>query len=197
MSAPQPHLERAVSRWQIVGLSINDVIGSGIYLLPAAAAVLLGPMSLWAVLLAGLAVALLVLCYAQAASYFDEPGGSYLYAREAFGRFAGFEIGWMIWLTRISSAAALGNGLADAVAPLWPAAAQAGWARTLVIVAALGGLTAINVVGVKSAARTGVALVIGKLVPLALFVAIGVFHVDWQAAFSGTAPAVHDFGNLG
>jgi hypothetical protein len=71
----------------------------------AATAALLGPMSLWAVLLAGLAVGLLVLCYAQAASYFDEPGGSYLYAREAFGRFAGFEIGWMIWLTRISSAA--------------------------------------------------------------------------------------------
>jgi amino acid transporter len=56
------------------------------------------------VVAAGIVVALLVLCYAQAASYFDEPGGSYLYAREAFGRFAGFEIGWMIWLTRISSA---------------------------------------------------------------------------------------------
>lgn len=196
-SAAQPHLVRAVSRWQIVGLSINDVIGSGIYLLPAAAAVLLGPLSLWAVLLAGLAVALLVLCYAQAASYFDQPGGSYLYAREAFGRFAGFEIGWMIWLTRISSAAALGNGLADAVAPLWPAAAQAGWARTLVIVASLGGLTAINVIGVKSAARTGVALAIGKLVPLALFVGIGLFHVNWGAAFSGTTPALHDAGNLG
>ncbi|MBW8810215.1 MAG: amino acid transporter, partial [Lysobacter sp.] len=66
---------RAVSRWQIVGLSINDVIGSGIYLLPASAALLLGPASLWAVLLAGFAVALLVLCYAQAASYFDQPGG--------------------------------------------------------------------------------------------------------------------------
>ncbi len=193
----EPQLQRAVSRWQIVGLSINDVIGSGIYLLPAAAAVLLGPMSLWAVLLAGLAVALLVLCYAQAASYFDQPGGSYLYAREAFGRFAGFEIGWMIWLTRISSAAALGNGLADAVAPLWPAAGQSGLARTLVIVASLGGLTAINVIGVKSAARTGVALAIGKLVPLTLFVGIGLFHVNWGAAFSGTTPALHDAGNLG
>ena len=196
-SAAQPHLVRAVSRWQIVGLSINDVIGSGIYLLPAAAAVLLGPLSLWAVLLAGLAVALLVLCYAQAASYFDQPGGSYLYAREAFGRFAGFEIGWMIWLTRISSAAALGNGLADAVAPLWPAAGQSGRARTLVIVASLGGLTAINVIGVKSAARTGVALAIGKLVPLALFVGIGLFYVNWGAAFSGGTPALHDAGNLG
>ena len=105
----EPQLQRAVSRWQIVGLSINDVIGSGIYLLPAATVALLGPFSLWGVVAAGIVVALLVLCCAQAASYFDEPGGSYLYAREAFGRFAGFEIGWMIWLTRISSAAALSN----------------------------------------------------------------------------------------
>src|SRR3546814_18242966 len=60
-AAPAPALVRAVSRWQIVGLSINDVIGSGIYLLPAAAAALLGPASLWAVLLAGLAASLLVL----------------------------------------------------------------------------------------------------------------------------------------
>src|SRR3546814_3537668 len=59
----QPAMRRAVGRWQLFGLSINDVIGSGIYLLPAAAALLLGPASLWAVLLAGLAVSLLVLCY--------------------------------------------------------------------------------------------------------------------------------------
>ena len=67
----QPQLVRAVSRWQIVGLSINDVIGSGIYLLPAATVALLGPFSLWGVVAAGIVVALLVLCYAQAASYFD------------------------------------------------------------------------------------------------------------------------------
>ncbi|WP_295845413.1 APC family permease [uncultured Xanthomonas sp.] len=194
--APAPGLVRAVSRWQIVGLSINDVIGSGIYLLPAATAALLGPLSLWAVLLAGVAVALLVLCYAQAASYFDEPGGSYLYAREAFGRFAGFEIGWMIWLTRISSAAALSNGLADAVVRFWPAAAG-GSARLAIVIGSLGLLTAINVIGVKSAARTGVALVIGKLVPLLLFVAIGVFYVDWSWAFSGKTPDPRDVGNLG
>nr|WP_269450742.1 APC family permease [Stenotrophomonas sp. MMGLT7] len=188
---------RAVSRWQIVGLSINDVIGSGIYLLPAAAAALLGPMSLWAVLLAGLAVALLVLCYAQAASYFDQPGGSYLYAREAFGRFAGFEIGWMIWLTRISSAAALSNGLADAVARFWPAAGGDGAARLFVVAGSLAFLTGINVIGVKSAARTGVALVIGKLVPLVLFVGIGIFYVDWSWAFSGQAPDPRNLRNLG
>lgn len=189
----RPGFVRAVSRWQIVGLSINDVIGSGIYLLPAATVLLLGPASLWAVLLAGLAVAMLVLCYAQAASYFDQPGGSYLYAREAFGPFVGFEIGWMVWLTRIASAAALSNGLADAVARFWPAAGS-GTGRLAIIVGSLGLLTLINVIGIKSAARTGVALVIGKLLPLLLFVGIGMFYVDWSFAVSGQPP---DLRNLG
>jgi hypothetical protein len=39
-------LRRVVSRWQIVGLALNDVVGSGIHLLPAAAVALLGPFSL-------------------------------------------------------------------------------------------------------------------------------------------------------
>ncbi|MGV8940611.1 MAG: APC family permease [Lysobacter sp.] len=168
---------RAVGRWQLVGLSLNDVIGSGIYLLPAAAAVLLGPASLWAIVLAGVAVSLLVLCYAQAASYFDQPGGGYLYAREAFGSFIGFEVGWMLSLTRVASAAALSNGLAEAVTHFWPAAAS-GFTRIAIVVGSLVALTWINVVGVRAAARTGVGLAIAKLVPLAMFIAIGAFFVD-------------------
>lgn len=182
-----PGTLRAVSRWQIVGLSINDVVGSGIYLLPAAAAALLGPASLWAVLLAGLAVSLLVLCYAQAASYFDAPGGGYLYAREAFGPFIGFEVGWMLLLTRVATAAALANGLAEAVTHFWPAA-DAGWARVSIVSGSIALLVAINVVGVRAAANAGVLLAIGKLVPLALFVAIGVFFVDTSLAAPSTAP---------
>src|SRR5690606_36588710 len=84
-----PTLVRAVSRWQIVGLAVNDVIGSGVFLLPAAAALLLGGASVFAVILAGCAVGLLVLCFAEAAGYFDQPGGAYLYTREAFGDFIG------------------------------------------------------------------------------------------------------------
>src|SRR6056297_1750366 len=184
----KPQLVRAISRWQLVGISINDVIGSGIYLLPAAAAALLGPFSLWAILLAGLAVGVLVLCHAQAASYFDQPGGAYLYTREAFGDFIGFEVGWMTWLTRIASVAALSNGLALAISSLWPAAAS-GWPRAFIILAALAVLAWANVVGVKSGARVAVALTIAKLIPLAFFVAVGVFYVDWSAlAMHGGQP---------
>ena len=84
-------LTRAVSRWEIVGLALNDVVGSGVYLLPAGAALLLGWVSVWAVVAAGAAVLLVVLCFAEAASHFDGPGSAYLYARTAFGDFVGFE----------------------------------------------------------------------------------------------------------
>ena len=177
---PATGLVRAVSRWQIVAISINDVVGSGIYLLPAAAAALLGVASVWAVLLAAVAVGLLILCYASAASYFDQPGGAYLYTREAFGDFIGFEVGWLTWLTRISSVAALANGLALASGQVWPAA-ESGGARALVIAGSIGLVTWINVIGVRAGAGMAVVLTIAKMLPLAFFVLVGVFFIDWSA----------------
>ena len=124
---------------------------------------------------------LLVLCYAQAASYFDEPGGSYLYAREAFGPLAGFEIGWMLVLTRIASAAALSNGLAEAVTYFWPGAAS-GEMRIAIVAGSLAFLVGINIIGVRAAARTGVLLAIAKILPLLMFIAIGAMYVDMSQA---------------
>lgn len=174
-------MRRAVSRWEIVGFSINDVIGSGVYLLPAFAAAYLGSASVGAVLLAGFAVLLLVLCFAEAASYFDRPGSAYVYTREAFGEFVGFEVGWMTWLARVSSVASLSVGFAIALGPIWQPANE-GVGRALTIAIPLLVLTAINVVGVKSGARTAVFLAVSKTVPLLMFIFIGVFYVDWGLA---------------
>jgi APA family basic amino acid/polyamine antiporter len=179
-SAPEtarPVLLRAVSRWQVVGLAINDVVGSGIYLLPAAVAALLGAASVWAAVLAGLAVALLVLCFAEASSHFDQPGGAYLYTREAFGHFIGFEVGWMTWLGRVSAIASLANGLVLASAYFWPAAGS-GWARVAILCGMILVLAGINVRGVKAGARTAVALAIAKMLPLGFFIVVGVWFIE-------------------
>lgn len=191
--SPSPSLVRAVSRWQIVGLALNDVIGSGIYLLPAAVAGLLGAGGVWAIGVAGMAVTLLVLCYAQASSYFDQPGGSYLYAREAFGSLIGFEVGWMTWLTRVASAAALSNGLAQAVAAFWPPAASGVW-QWAIAAGSLALLTVVNVIGVRAAARSATTLAILKMLPLLAFVAVGAFFVDWSRALVLQAPPLHNLG---
>jgi amino acid transporter len=190
---PKTGLLRAVSRWQIVALSINDVIGSGVYLiLPVAAAQLLGPASVWAILAAGFAVLLLVLCFAEASSLFDRPGGAIVYTRAAFGDFVGFEVGWMTWIARIASIAGLSVFFARAVGYLWPAA-RAGVGQWVTIVLPLLVLTWINVRGVKSGARTAVVLAWGKVVPLVLFVLVGIFFVDWNRVFPVPTPERANF----
>ncbi len=178
MSSPQaPALERVVSRWQILVLALNDVIGSGVYLLPAAAAALLGPQSVWAVLLAGGAVLLVVLCFVEASSHFDQPGGAYLYARTAFGDFIGFEVGWMTWLARTASVASLSAGFAQALEFLWPAAAG-GWQRAVAIVLPTLALTYLNYIGMRSGVRTAVVLMIGKGLPLLVFIGLGIHFAE-------------------
>jgi amino acid transporter len=172
-------LKRVVVRWQIVGLGLNDVIGSGVFLLPASAVALLGPFSLWAVLLAGLAVLLLVLCFAEASSYFDRPGSAYLYARTAFGELVGLEVGWMTWLARVASVASLSAGFALALSYLWPAL-EGGWPRALAITLPLVLLATINVVGVGAGVNTAVVLLAAKLMPLLFFVGVGLFSASYE-----------------
>ena len=186
-------LLRVVSRWEIVALSVNDVIGSGVYLiLPVAAASLLGPASIWAILAAGFAVLLLVLCFAEAGSLFDRAGGAYLYTRAAFGDFAGFEVGWMTWIARVASVAGLSVFFARAVGFLWEGA-RGGAGKWATILLGLAVLTFINVRGVKSGARTAVLLTWGKVLPLAVFVAVGIFFVQWGRVFPVPAPASENF----
>jgi len=192
-SSPAGGLLRVVSRWEIVALSVNDVIGSGVYLvLPVAAAALLGPASVWAILAAGGAVLLLVLCFAEAGSLFDRAGGAYVYTRAAFGRFVGFEVGWMTWIARVASVAGLSVFFARAVGFLWEGA-RSGAGRWATILLPLAALTAINVVGVKSGARTAVVLAWGKVLPLALFVAVGAFGIVWSRVFPVPMPAQGHF----
>lgn len=136
---------------------------------------------------------LLVLCFAEAASHFDEPGSGYLYTREAFGDFIGFEVGWMTWLARVASIASLSNGFAQALTFLWPEAGV-GLTRAVVIAAPLLLFTWINIVGVKQGARVAVGLTIAKVLPLLFLVGVGIFAIDWSRLFPVPAPDTSRLG---
>jgi amino acid transporter len=180
----------------VVGLALNDVVGSGVYLLPSDATALLGVWSLGAVAAAAFVVLLVVLCFAEAATHFDQPGGAYLYARAAFGDLIGFEVGWMAWLTRVASVASLSVGFSLAISHLWPGASY-GVGRALLISVPLVGLTWINLVGVRYGARTAVVLVIAKLVPLGMLVVVGAFAFSRQVFTAQQAVAPPDAARLG
>ncbi len=173
---------------------MNDVIGSGVYLSnPKEAAELLGAASVWAILAAGVAVLLLVLCFAEAGSLFDIPGSGFVYTRAAFGDFVGFEVGWMTWVARITSVAGLSVGFARVVSFLWDGA-KSGPGRALMIVVPVLILTVINIVGIRSGARTAVILTWGKILPLVLLVTVGIFYVSWDRLFPVPIPDAKSLG---
>ena len=176
-SPPRPRLLRVVGLPGLTAIAVNGVIGSGIFVLPATVAGLLGPASPVAYLVAALVAALVVACFAEAGSLFDRTGGPYLYARKAFGPFVAFQVGWAFFLSRLAAAAAIGNAFAAYLGYLWPAAAG-GAGRALAITALLAALAAVNVAGVRYGGWTVNVLTVAKLVPLLLFVSVGLVYAD-------------------
>jgi basic amino acid/polyamine antiporter, APA family len=172
-----PRLVRAVGLAGLTAIAVNGVIGSGIFVLPATVAALAGPTSPAAYILAAILMALVVLCFAEAGSLFEQTGGPYVYARVAFGPFAGFLVGWVFFLSRLAASAAIGNAFVAYLAYFWPAAGV-GWRRAAVLTLAIGLLTILNLVGVRTGSRTVNVLTISKMVPLLLFVGVGLFAAD-------------------
>jgi amino acid transporter len=164
-------LIRTVGFWGLVAMCINAVVGSGVFLLPTESYRLLGAFSLWAPLLFAVPVFILVLCFAEASSHFNEPGGAYLYARTAFGDFIGFETGWMNWVARLTSLASLSNGFVLALAFFFPGL-KAPIPRAIVIIASIVILAVIHLLGVKYGAASIYIFTWGKLIPLVGFIVI-------------------------
>src|SRR5579864_5330703 len=167
-----PQLVRAIGRWSMVALTVNCIIGSGVFGLPSVVAGFVGSWSPLAVLLAGLAMTAIIGCYAEAASQFTENGGHYLYVRRAFGRFAGVQVGWMTLLSRLTACAAAVNLLVISLGEFWPRAG-APLPRLAVVSLFVGTLAVANYRGVAAGTLVSNVSVVAKLVPLALVSAVG------------------------
>jgi amino acid transporter len=169
---PQPGLVRAIGRWTLAALVLNSIIGSGIFGLPRDVAGYLGTQAPWAYLVAAAGIGVIMACFAEVSSQFDSSGGPYLYARAAFGRFTGVQMGWLAWLVRLTSAAANANLFVIYLGQFWGRATSA-WPRAAILTLLLGVLTAVNVRGVSAGARLSNFFTVGKLVPLGAFIAAG------------------------
>src|SRR5687768_6383827 len=185
-------LIRALRRWDLVALVINAVVGAGIFGLPSEVFSRTGVYSLLAFVVCAVAVMLIVLCFAEVSSRFSGTGGPYLYAREAFGPLVGFEVGWLMWIARLTAFAANIQVLI-AYFSLFVPWAGVGAGRTVTTTLVVVVLTAVNIVGVREATRVTNVLTVAKLVPLALFVIAGAFVVSPERFAAGPPPAFGDF----
>ncbi len=180
-----PALRRELGRWDLTAIGVNQVIGGGIFALAASLTANTGSWGPWMIAAVALASMLIALSFAEVASRFDATGGPYLYTRAAFGRFAAFEVGWMMWFTRAASWASVINVLVDALGRYWPVVLGR-IERPLLMAAIIGAICWVNIRGIKQSSVVVNVLTVAKLLPLVIFSAVGLFYVDWT---SFTAPA--------
>ena len=138
----------------------------------------------------------IALSFAEVSSRFEATGGPYLYTRAAFGRFAAFEVGWMLWFTRAASWAAVINVLATALGFYVPALGS-GWPRSTLIAAIIIAITAINIRGIRQSSLVLNVLTVGKLIPLVTFVVIGIFFIDPALLVPQQSPSLAQLSSTG
>ena len=170
--APLKHLGRP----RLIAIGLNSVVGGGIFILPATVAALVGTASLLAYLVAGLVVLGVGAALAHLASRFDASGGPYLYVQQTFGAFAGFQVGWLFCLARLTAMANLVNGFALYLGALIPALGQPVW-RVSLVLACCTAVIGINVAGIRPTSGATNFLVLAKLAPLFVLGIAGLFFV--------------------
>ena len=191
-----PRLRRELGRWDLTAIGVNQVIGAAVFAQPSLYAASVGAWSPWMVAAVGLASLLIALSFAEVSSRFDATGGPYLCTRAAFGRFAAFEVGWMMWFTRAASWAAVINVLAAALGFYLPSLGD-GWPRAALITTIIVAITAINIRGIRQSSFVLNVLTVGKLVPLTVFIVAGLFFMDWQRLEPAGSPSFEQLSATG
>ncbi len=172
-------LVRAVGGVSLAAAIINIIVGSGIFLLPALLFTRMGSSAPLAFLAGALAIVPIALCFAAIGSRAATTGGPYTYVGAAFGPFAGFIAGALMWICNVASSGAVASALFLQIARAWPQFDDTLW-RALFMVALYSALIALNAFGVKLGARAINTLAALKLTPLFVLAAVGLFFVDWS-----------------
>ena len=162
---------RALGFWMCLALVMGSMIGSGIFLLPAA----LAPFG-WNAIYGWLITITGVLCmarvFAHLARAMPESGGPYVYTRRAFGEMGGFMVAWSYWISVWSANAAIAIAAVSYLSSFAPGIATMPGVPALIAIALIWLFTAINLAGVAVAGRVQVATTVLKLVPFAVVVVI-------------------------
>lgn len=163
---------RAIGRWSLAALTINCIIGSGVFGLPSVIAGKLGNASPLAWIFAAVATGLVMACFAEVSSRFADSGGVYLYSRAAFGRTVGIAVAWFGLLARLTAIGANANLFVIYLGEFWPRVNGLGQ-RATVLFFLFGFLAIVNYIGVRSGAALSNAFTAVKLITLFAFIAIG------------------------
>ncbi|MEO8452858.1 MAG: amino acid permease, partial [Gemmatimonadota bacterium] len=190
-------LVRTIGTWGLAAGVFNLIIGSSIFVFPATIAAALGPPGILAYLVSAALMGLIALCFAEAGSRVTGAGGTYAYVETAFGPFAAWLVGLLIYLgIQLIASAVVATVLVRSLSVLVPAIAE-GVPRAIVLMLAFGVFSIINI---RGGARGGVKVVIGvtvaKVAPLLMLAVVGLFAFRPDYVRWGAIPPVADIGRM-
>lgn len=180
-SSGKPELKREMGLWTATAMVVGNMIGSGVFLLPAAlagVAVVYGSSVLLAWVVAGVGAMLLAGVFATMGRAYPKTGGPYAYARRAFGDFVGFQTAWGYWIAAWVGNAAIATAFVGYTTVVWPGLSNSNLAMALLAVGSIWLLTFVNILGVREGGRVQVVTTVLKFVPLALIGVIGLFYFN-------------------
>jgi len=172
-----PRTERAFGLWRCTSLVVGNIIGSGIFLLPASLGKF-GTLGLMGWVVTCLGSVCLALIFARLGSHFPKIGGPYAYSHEAFGEFMGFQVAWSYWMGTWASNAAIATAFVSYLSVFWPALSDTPTLAFLVASGAVWFFTFINVVSVRTTGAAQVLIALTKVIPLLVIGCVGIFFVD-------------------
>lgn len=163
--------------WRSVSLVVGNIIGSGIFLLPAS----LGAYGLFGLLgwvITSLGSICLALVFARLSFRFPKTGGPYAYSKSAFGDFIGFQVAWNYWVGTWASNAAISTAFVSYLSELVPVLKTNNALAFCVAFSAVWFFTFINTQSVRSAGILQVFITIAKAIPLICIGIYGIFYID-------------------
>lgn len=173
----RPRLKRSMGLWMATALVVGNMVGSGIFTLPAVLAGEAGPASIVALVLTGIGAMLLALVFANLGRAHPKTGGPYYYARRAFGDFVGFQTAWAYWIAAWVGNAAIAVAFAGYLGVFWGRLHSTNWLQAVAAVAAIWLFTLVNILGARETGATQVVTTVLKFVPLAVIGVVGLFYV--------------------
>jgi APA family basic amino acid/polyamine antiporter len=191
----RPGLKREMGLWTATAMVIGNMIGSGVFLLPAAlagVALVYGSSALLAWVVTGVGAMLLAGVFATMGRAYPRTGGPYAYARRAFGDFVGFQTAWGYWIAAWVGNAAIAIAFVGYTTIVWPGLSESSLAMAMLAVGAIWLLTLVNILGVREGGWVQVVTTVLKFVPLAVIGVIGLFsfNADHFRPFMDTAGTV-------
>ncbi len=168
---------RSLGLAMTTSLVVGNMVGSGVFLLPAVLA-MYGSYSLWGWMFSTVGALALAWVFSDLSRRSPQEGGPYAYSRDAFGDFAGFLIAWMYWISIAAAVAAISVAFTSYLVPLIPAIGTHRFAAAGGAVLASWLLTGVNIWGIRTAGRLQLVTVILKLSPLLALALFGSFYFN-------------------